>query len=168
MEKKVAATVSYTDKDISGAIIEYSNSVLKVWVILICISVFIFGTLYASIKDGFSLYSRGLLSVFIFVFLVAVYYYYLRPVRGYKEFYQLKAESRFEFSLDKVEVTRDLYESSFKWDIFLKIVEAKNYIYFEDLNKALTILPKKYLDEAELQVLREILSTVKGHKYKRL
>lgn len=169
MDKKVVVTVRYTDKDISTAIIEYLNSVLKFWVILPCIGIFIFGTLYAGVKNGFSPYLKGLLSVVIIIFILAVYYYYVRPIRGYQRVYQSRVESKFEFSIDNIQVIRDLSESSLKWDLFLRVIETKKYFYFEDQNKALTIIPKKCINnDEEVQVLREIVLYVKGKKYKRI
>ncbi len=169
MDKKVIVNVKYTDKEISSALVEYINCVLHSWVILPCVGIFIIGVLFAGLKSGFSSYINILLLIFIIVFILAVYYFYLRPIRGYQKIYQNRAEAVFEFSVEVIRITRDLSQSICKWDLFPMVYETKRYISLIDQNKAITFVPKKYFEsDDELRYLQDILISTKKDKYRKL
>lgn len=142
----VEVNISYQDKDIKQAISYIINHIYKLWAAMLCFFIVILGMILYGVINEFSDYNIGLILVFALAALVFYTYYFKRPVNGYLDYYKKRKGGNYIFCEDNINVIGEDMQSTFKWNVFIKLYSIPNALLFYDENKFIYIFPKRCFD----------------------
>jgi len=155
MEKYIEVKTSYSEKEVRKAISFYIWRIYKLRTYTIIAYTVMF--LAAILSLLFSPYSI-LTPVLLFCGLLFHYFYYIRPVESYLNYYRKSKNPTYRFSDEKVLSTSKEIQSTILWTVFKKAYNIPAAFLLTDENKFVYVLPKNcFCSELDIDEFSKML-----------
>ena len=154
MEPVCEVKISYDAREVKKAISCYCLRVRKIRVMM----VIVYAVLLAACVIAVVVYESWVLAgFFVLVGGMVQYWFYQRPMEGYRKFYASRKGGVYRFEDDEVSVVGDEVRSQFKWSVFMRAYEVPTAFLLVDTNWFVYVFPKSCFADAQMDALRGLL-----------
>jgi len=90
--------------------------------------------------------------------LVVMFFWpWLRIHYQFRKFPRLRKKRRFTFDSEGMHFQSEDARGDYKWSVFASIIETPRHFLFMQTSRSGTTIPKRYLSESDIQLLRKLV-----------